>query len=462
MQTVIYLIIIYLICNWGTLTAQDQSLEMRTVVSGLDTPWEILRGEDGWIWFTERYGAISRFNPETNELQELIVIDDVNEDSEGGLMGMALHPDFANNPYVYVTYNYKPEKIFYIKLVRFTFDGTKLGSPLILLDSINGNYNHNGSRVIFDDKGKILFTIGDAQNGSRAQDKNSLNGKILRINTDGTVPDDNPFPGSYVYSFGHRNPQGLVLHNGEIYSTEHGANITDEANLIHPGRNYGWPNVEGKCTTPAEIEFCTANNVVEPMIELNPNNTIAVSGVDFYDKSLIVDFENSLLATSLKYGGLIRMKLNDAGDSIISRKDYFVSQFGRLRDLCIFPDGRIFIATSNKDGRGSPVTPQDDRIIEIKPKTGSVKENDGGFNMDIYPNPAVNYTYLTVHNSNSENMDYEIFNPSGSLVKSGKVQGITSKMSLDDNAGNPLTPGIYFIAVKSDLEIHRSKFVVMR
>lgn len=367
--TILFIFLLLLFKN-----VESQELQIRDIVTGLDTPWEILWGPDNHIWLTERFGRISRLNPETAELQELIKLGDVFEDGERGLMGMALHPDFINNPTVYTIFTYKgSSEATFIKLISLNFDGKKLHSPKTIFDSIPGAWNHDGARLWIDDDLTIFMSMGDAAVPNRSQQMNSLNGKILRMNIDGTVPPDNPFPNSYVWSLGHRNPQGLVKYDGVLYSSEHGANTDDELNIILKGRNHGWPIVEGFCDKTSEKTFCEQNKVVEPIVAWTP--TIAVAGIDIYMHNLIPEWNNSILAVALKSAVLVQNKLSEDRTKVISQTKYFENQFGRLRDLCISPDGRVFIATSNKDGRGNP-KPQDDRIIEIKPKYLNVNENN--------------------------------------------------------------------------------------
>lgn len=350
----------------------SQELITRDVATNLDTPWEILWGPDDNIWMTERYGRISKVNPETGEVKELFLLKDVYEDGERGLMGLALHPFFPDTPYVYTIYTYLGQKNeTLIKVVRLEYKEEKLQSPTVIFDSIPGAWNHDGARLWIDDDLTMFVTMGDAAVPNRSQDMKSLNGKILRMKLDGSLPNDNPFPNSYVWSLGHRNPQGLVKYDGIMYSSEHGANTDDELNIILKGRNYGWPNVEGYCDKPSEKTFCEQNQVVEPIAAWTP--TIAVAGIDFYNHNLIPEWNNSILAVALKSSVLIQNKLSNDRLKVISQKKFFEYEFGRLRDLCISPDGRVFIATSNKDGRGSPKA-QDDRIIEIKPKFTKVQD----------------------------------------------------------------------------------------
>ncbi len=389
----------------------SQELTTRDVATNLDTPWEILWGPDSYIWMTERYGRISKVNPETGELKELYTFKDVYEDGERGLMGLALHPYFPDTPFVYTIYSYlgkKNETL--IKIVRLEYKNEKLQSPITIFDSIPGAWNHDGARLWIDKDLTMFVTMGDAAVPNRAQDMNSLNGKILRMNLDGTIPFDNPFPNSYVWSLGHRNPQGLVKYSDILYSSEHGANTDDELNIIVKGRNYGWPNVEGFCDKTTEKSFCEKNNVIEPIAAWTP--TIAVAGIDYYHHNLIPEWNNSILAVALKASVLVQNKLSEDRTKVISQTKYFEYQFGRLRDLCISPDGRVFIATSNKDGRGSPKA-QDDRIIEIKLKFSTIHENNQK-KIEIKSEPS-GFLKISLSKENSQVYVFDIlgnkFNP---------------------------------------------------
>ncbi|QQS29276.1 MAG: PQQ-dependent sugar dehydrogenase [Sphingobacteriales bacterium] len=354
----------------STLTLDSTVLEITTVATGLHVPWEILWGPDDWLWVTERNGRINRIDPETGTKQLLVTISDCYEYSESGLLGMALHPEFTDNPYVYVAYNYNSggNKV---KLVRYTYNGTVLTDPTILLTGINASSggNHSGSRLLMLPDQTLLMTTGDYYNDAVAQNLSSLNGKILRINLDGSVPADNPISGSYVYSWGHRNAQGLVRSpSGIIYSSEHGPSNDDEFNIIEPNRNYGWPNVEGLCNTSSEISFCTTNNVREPLVVWTP--TLAVAGIDFYNHPAIPEWVGCVLMTNLKAPTFKQLIFDQSGTAIIQQKDIINYTYGRLRDICVAPDGRVFIGTSNQDGRaaGWAGFPQadDDKILQLR------------------------------------------------------------------------------------------------
>jgi mono/diheme cytochrome c family protein len=214
--------------------------------------------------------------------------------------------------------------------------------------------------------GKLMVATGDVFVGKNAQDSSNVSGKILRMNIDGSVPGDNPFTGSLIWSFGFRVPQGLVYaENAKLYSAEHGDATDDEVNLIAKGRNYGFPNVTGYCDSAAEAEFCRTYNVTQPLKAWTP--TIAPAGMDYYGSAAIGEWKNSLLLTTLKDQSLHVLKLNAAGDSIIKETVALNKRFGRLRDICVSPEGDIYVSTSNRDWNppaGFPAA-DDDRILRL-------------------------------------------------------------------------------------------------
>jgi len=315
------------------------------LAGGLQYPWEILWGPDNFIWMTERGGRISRLNPATGAIIPLHTISEVVSNGEGGLLGMVLHPDFSNTPHVFAAYNYSSAGNYREKVVRFTYNGSLLVSPTTIHDNIIAASIHNGCRMVITPDLKLFITTGDAANQSLPQNINSGNGKILRLNLDGSVPADNPVAGNPYWSAGHRNPQGLVFANNILYSSEHGPNTDDELNIIEKGRNYGWPSVFGYCNDAAEQSFCTANNVKEPIKAWTP--TTAACGLDYYNSDRIPQWKNSLLMTALKDARLHQMKLNSSFNAITATNEYFNFKYGRMRDVCISPDGKVYICTSN-------------------------------------------------------------------------------------------------------------------
>lgn len=352
--------------------AAAQTLETREVVDSLDTPWEILWGPDNWIWMTERGGKVSRVNPTTGEQVTVFTVPGVHENTESGLLGMALHPGFADTAWVFLVYTYLENSQIRERLVRYTYNGTTLTNPRTLIEGIIGNTTHDGSRLMITPDRNLYMTTGDAQIPTAPQSHTSINGKILRMRLDGSAPPDNPFPNApapynLIWTTGHRNPQGLVrAHNGIIYNSEHGPSDNDEINIFTRTGNFGWPNVHGPCDTQEEMQFCADSSVIEPIRSWSP--TLATAGLDSYNNPAIPEWSNSLLLVTLKEADLRVLKLSPDGLTITGETTYFNGTYGRLRDLCVSPDGRVFIATSNRDGRGSPRA-DDDKIIEIKSAT---------------------------------------------------------------------------------------------
>ena len=334
----------------GPVTIKDS-----VIVQGLNFPWEILWGPDNYIWMTERGGKISRVNPATGVVSLLHTVTEAVANNEGGLLGMVLHPDFSTTPHVFVAYNYNAGS-YKEKIVRYTYNGTSLISPVTIIENIAASSIHNGCRLLITPDLRLFITTGDASNQALPQNIAVVNGKILRLNLDGTVPVDNPVAGNPYWSFGHRNPQGLVYANTILYSSEHGPTTDDEINIIEKGRNYGWPNVPGFCDASTEQSFCMANNVREPFKAWTP--TVAVCGLDYYNNDQIPQWKNSLLLVALKESRMYQLKLDATNRLITETNEFFVNRYGRMRDVCISPAGKVYICTSNGGNT--------DRIIEIR------------------------------------------------------------------------------------------------
>jgi aldose sugar dehydrogenase len=338
--------------------AAAQTLQTREVVAGLSTPWEILWGPDGWIWMTERGGRVSRVDPENGTLVPIITITVVDEAGESGLLGMTVKGDS-----VFVVYTYLSGTTRFERLVRYRYDGVTLVAPTILIDSIVAPGTHSGSRLVITPDSRLMMTTGDGAVESNVQSHSSLNGKVLRMNLDGSIPADNPFasaphPSRLIWTTGHRNAQGLVLGpNGILYSSEHGATTNDEINIIERKRNYGWPVVEGFCDLPAEIQLCRDSNVAEPIKAWTP--TIATCGLEYYGHSRIPSWQHSLILTTLAQSDVRILTLSGDGRSIVRETVYDDPLFARVRDVCVAPDGRVFVATI-------------DRIVEIAPRPGDL------------------------------------------------------------------------------------------
>jgi glucose/arabinose dehydrogenase len=347
--------------------ATDPTLTTTSIIQNLHVPWEIRWGPDDWIWMTERNGRFSRVHPETGEQQVLLNLP-VWEQGESGMLGFAFHPSFIDSPYVFIAYTHPNLDSGFLCVERFTYTGSALVSPLRIFDSTRAGPMHNGCRLAMLPDHTLLMTTGnvsmDNDPNTPSLDTSKYEGKTLRMNLDGSVPFDNPFPGSLVYSYGHRNPQGLVvLPGGLVISSEHGPSTDDEINIIKKGANYGWPAVKGACDQPSEMAYCDSVSVVEPVMSWTP--TIAPAGIDFYDNPAIPQWSNSLLLMTLKEKDIRILKMNADRDSIVGEAIALNNTFGRLRDLCISPEGDVYVSTSNDDGKGFPKT-GDDRIVRIR------------------------------------------------------------------------------------------------
>ena len=349
----------------STVSRQPEGFTPTVVTTGLDTPWDLVWGPDGMIWVSERRGRVSRVDPANGRRTTVGEVGGVAEGGEGGLMGIALHPDFAREPWLYAMHTYSSSNGTRNRLVRLRWDGSTLGSQQVLLDNIPGAGIHNGARVVVGRDRMLYISTGDAGDASDSQDSTSLGGKILRLDLDGRIPGGNPLR-TPVWSWGHRNGQGLVVHpgTGTLYETEHGSGDNDEVNVSRRGGNYGWPNVRGVCDDAQETAYCREHNVVEPLTTWTP--TVAISGADLYLSERIPDLRGALLAVALNGRALWKLRLSADGMRITDREPILAGVYGRLRDVMVAPNGDIYICTSNRDGRGSPAD-GDDRIIRLTP-----------------------------------------------------------------------------------------------
>jgi glucose/arabinose dehydrogenase len=379
------LLIILFLGSIGAREAKTQSINVLDsipfaithypIAEGLRIPWGIVWGPDNWLWVTERYGRVSRINPETGEQITLLRLGNVAYTSpispeykkfmhNSGLLDIALDPAFSTNHYVYLLYaKQKKDSSYVLNLSRFTYTPDTLTAEKIIFDKIPGFTEHDAGRLLFDQKGKLFITTGDSYHSETSQDDRSLNGKILRINTDGTIPNDNPNPKSYVWAKGFRDPQGIAWgKNGTLYNSDHGPFIGDKVNILKKGGNYGWPNVEGNINTPQEEAFDDSIHINEPIWYWTP--TLAPGGIAYYNNPEYRTFDNSIFVAFLKGARLIQLELDRSGQKVIQQHEYLKNEYGRLRSLCVAPDGRIFVTTSNAD-RKSNEHDEDDKIIVI-------------------------------------------------------------------------------------------------
>jgi aldose sugar dehydrogenase len=340
-----------------TFTTQDGvRVQVDTVVSNLEVPWALSFAPDGRLFVAERPGRVRIVDLATWTSELALTLDDVSRQGEAGLLGLALAPDFAATRHVFLYYTAVTGNATVNRIVRYRESGGRLGERALLLDNVPAAGIHDGGRLRFGPDGLLYATAGDAANSGLAQDPASLAGKFLRIERDGTTPRSNPF-GSPVFSWGHRNPQGFDWHptTGEIWATEHGNSGNDEINVIRIGVNYGWPTIEGAQTFP---------NMEPPVTSFSPS--IAPSGAAFYQGARFPSFVGNLFAATLRGTHLLRLVVDAPARRIARQERLLDGTLGRLRDVVVGPDGSLYLATNNRDGRGSPVA-ADDRIIRLSP-----------------------------------------------------------------------------------------------
>ncbi|MBI2195918.1 MAG: PQQ-dependent sugar dehydrogenase [Candidatus Levybacteria bacterium] len=321
---------------------------IETIATGLKVPWALAFLPDGSMLITERGGSLKLVDK--NGIMEIGKID-VHENGESGLHGVAVHPQFNSNSFVYFyhTYSSNGEKS-QNRVVRFTLKNNSLKNQTTIVDNIPGAIFHDGGRIKFGPDGYLYITTGDAQNPSLAQNRNSLAGKILRVTDSGKAAPGNPF-NNLIYSWGHRNPQGIAWDSkGNLWETEHGETATDEVNKIEAGKNYGWPEIRG-----AGVRV----GMEMPKIQ-SGSKTWAPAGMAFY---LPAGRQGN---GSLFFGGLRGKALFQLNISTLEPKEHFYNELGRIREVVMGPDNMLYITTSNRDGRGDAGA-EDDKIIRVDP-----------------------------------------------------------------------------------------------
>ncbi len=356
----------------------ELGVKVETIAENLTIPWSIDWTPDGTIFFTERNGNL-RVIEDGVLVNEPILSLSVGG-VEGGMLGVTVDPKYSDNNYIYLYYTYNEFLSTSNKVVRYVVTDGTVTEDKVLIDGIPAGPFHDGGRIQFGPDGKLYITTGEAGNPKLAQDLNSLGGKILRINSDGTIPDDNPWENSPVYSIGHRNPQGIDWdESGNLVATEHGSFAHDEINLITPGTNYGWPDIIGDETM---------EGLQNPILHTG-DDTWAPSGAEFYSGDKIPQWSGKYFVATLRGSHLHMIDFDLQNNKVVSHEKLFQNEFGRLRDVATGPDGFLYILTSNQDGRGTPQT-NDDRILRIVPMNNLINSFEdcvaaGNPVMESYP-----------------------------------------------------------------------------
>jgi len=316
--------------------------EPTVVAENLEVPWgiEFLPNDDMLV--TERPGTLVRIKEGENGYRETYNVEGVEHRGEGGLLGIEVHPNYTQNNWIYLYMTTQEGDMLENRVVRYQLEGNQLSNPKVIIDKLPGAIYHDGGRIEFGPDDKLYITAGDATNEDWAQETDVLAGKILRINPDGSIP-KNPF-GNEVYSYGHRNPQGLTWANEQLWATEHGDRQHDELNRVVKGANYGWPVIEADQSR---------ENMRNPEVYAS-GTTWAPTGAEYINGSIF-------------FAGLRGQTLYEAeiqNQEVNRLNQHLEGEYGRLREVELGPDGYLYISTSNRDGRGNPSS-RDDRIIRL-------------------------------------------------------------------------------------------------
>lgn len=340
-----------------TVQSQKQAFRPVIVVSGLDHPWSLAFLPDGRMLVTERSGQLRVIVDGQLQAAPVSGVPEVFAKGQGGLLDVVLHPDYANNGWIYFSFAAASLRGGHTAVARARLEGNRLVDvqTIFKANNVAGGGVHFGSRLAFGGDGKLYITVGERGDSDKAQELDSHNGTTVRLNDDGTVPGDNPFVNTAgampeIYSYGHRNPQGMARHpgTGAIWLHEHGPQGGDEINIVRAGVNYGWPVITyGRSYAGFSIgEGSEKPGMAQPILHWTPS--IAPSGMAFYTGDKFPAWRGNLFVGSLKFRHLVRLELD--GARVVAQERLLENAFGRVRDVRQGPDGFLYLLTDEDDG----------------------------------------------------------------------------------------------------------------
>lgn len=340
-----------------TVQSQKQAFRPVVVVSGLDHPWSLAFLPEGRMLVTERPGRLRLIANGRLQPGSVSGVPEVVARGQGGLLDVILHPDYADNGWIYLSFAAPSPRGAHTAVARARLEGDRLVDLKIIFkaNNIAGGRVHFGSRMAFGGDGKLYITVGERGDSDKAQELDSHNGTVVRLNDDGTVPDDNPFVNTAgampeIYSYGHRNPQGMARRpdSGAIWLHEHGPQGGDEINIVRAGVNYGWPVITyGRSYVGFSIgEGSEKPGLAQPILHWTPS--IAPSGMAFYTGDKFPAWRGNLFVGSLKFRHLVRLELD--GERVVAQERLLENAFGRIRDVRQGPDGFLYLLTDEDEG----------------------------------------------------------------------------------------------------------------
>lgn len=334
---------------------------METIIENVAVPWEIVFLPDSSMLFTERPGRLRIYKKGKLMPSPIFELKNIDTTKKMGLLGLTLHPEFRTNNILYLAYNYKNDGRSWLRVVRYQLQKDSLLNPKTIVENIPANQNHTGCRLKFGPDNKLYISTGDADEAIKAQSLEAYNGKILRVNDDGSIPGDNPFinlPNAHheIWSYGHRNSQGLAFQPGSnrLFISEHGPNGGDEVNIVNKGNNYGWPVIHHQLQN---------DSMVTPLLEFTPS--IGPAEAIFYNSNTIPELKGHLLVACLRGEAILNIELN--GQSVVKYDFLLQKEIGRIRALCVGSDGYIYLSTSQKDPPEGQPGPNYDKIVRLVP-----------------------------------------------------------------------------------------------